>query len=161
MTEPLDTVDQDILDRIAAVHAAVDPPPPELDLLVRFALDLEQADFELAEFELARRTGDVLAGSGARAVEQTRTITFEATGLTVMITLAERPDGLLRIDGWLAPAAPLRVELRFAEPLEPRVESADEAGRFVFDETPRGVAQFVIHPPDDTTSSVVTPALTL
>jgi hypothetical protein len=156
MTEPLDSVDQDILDRIAAVHAAVDPPPPELDLLVRFALDLEQA-----EFELARRTGDVLAGSGARAVEQTRTITFEATGRTVMITLAERPDGLLRIDGWLAPAAPLRVELRFAEPMEPRVESADEAGRFVFDETPRGLAQFVIHPPDDTTSSVVTPAFTL
>jgi hypothetical protein len=157
MTEPLDDLDLAILDQIAAVHAAVDPPPPDLDLRVRFALDL--GDLEV---ELARRTEDELVGPGARAAaERTRTITFEADSRTVMITIGERPDGLLRVDGWLAPAAPLRVELRFPDPQPARTELADEAGRFVFDEVERGLVQLLVHPPDDTGPQVVTPALTL
>jgi hypothetical protein len=156
MTEPLDDLDLSILDRVAAVHALVDPPPPDLDLRVRFAVALDQVDLEVA-----RRTEDVLVGSGARSAERTRTVTFEADSRTVMITVVERPDGLVRLDGWLAPAGPLRVELRFPEPLPARTAIADEAGRFVFDEVAHGLAQLLVHPPDDAVPRVVTPSLAL
>ena len=156
MTEPMDELDLSILDNLATVYSVVDPPPPELDLRVRFALDLEDLDNEVA-----RRTEDELVGSGARSSERTRTITFEADSRTVMITVVERPDGLVRMDGWLAPAAALRVELRVAEPADTRSELADETGRFVFDEVPRGLAQLLVHPPDDAAPRVVTPSITL
>jgi hypothetical protein len=156
MTDPLDDLDLSILDQVAAVHALVDPPPPDLDVRVWFATALD-----VVELEAARRTEDVLVGSGARAAERTRTITFEAHSRTVMITIMERPDGLVRLDGWLAPAGPLRVELRFPEPASARTAIADEVGRFVFDEVMHGLAQLLVHPSDDAAPYVVTPSLTL
>jgi hypothetical protein len=73
-----------------------------------------------------------------------------------------RPDSLVRIDGWLAPAAALQVELRFPEPASPRVVSADAAGRFAFDGVPHGIAQLLVQPPESGASPrVVTPAFTL
>ncbi len=155
-TEPLDELDLLILDQLAAVHAAIDPPPADLDVRVQFALELDQL-----EIEVARRTDDALAGSGARASERTQTMTFEAASRTVMITVVERPDGLVRIDGWLAPAASLTVELRFPEPIAARTEVADAVGRFVFDSVERGLAQLLIHSTDAGVPQVVTPSLVL
>ena len=65
-----------------------------------------------------------------------------------MITIVDRPDGLVRIDGWLAPAAALQVELRLPEPARPRIVTADAAGRFAFDGVPHGIAQLLVHPAD-------------
>ena len=151
-----DDRDLSMLDQIAAVHAIIDPPPADLVVRVQFALGLERL-----EFEVARRTTDLLVGSGARAAERTQTITFEADSRTVMVTLVERSDGLVRVDGWLAPPAPLRVELRFPEPTPARTVVADEAGRFVFDEVTHGLAQLLVHPPDAAAPRVVTPSLAL
>jgi hypothetical protein len=155
---PLDDSDRAILDQLAAVHALLDPPPADLDERVRFAIALDDVDTEVA-----RLTREVLAGSGARTSERTRTITFDAESRTVMITIVDRPDGLVRLDGWLAPAAPLRVELRLPEPSQSQVVTCDEAGRFVFDEIPHGLAQLLVHPPSagGTTPRVVTPSLAL
>jgi hypothetical protein len=80
----------------------------------------------------------------------------------VLISIVARPDGQVRIDGWLAPAAALQVELRLPEPAPSRVATADEAGRFVFDRVPRGIAQLLVQPPPGGTAPrVVTPAFTL
>ncbi|HXF22466.1 MAG TPA: hypothetical protein VN597_18530, partial [Streptosporangiaceae bacterium] len=76
------------------------------------------------------------------------------------ITIVGRPDSLVRIDGWLAPAAALQVELRLPEPAVPRTETADQAGRFSFDGVPHGLAQLVVHPPEGGVR-VVTPAFTV
>jgi hypothetical protein len=154
---PLDGDDLAILDRLAVIHGLIDPPPADLDERVRFAVALREVDVEVA-----RLAGEVLVGSGARASERTRTITFEADSRTVMVTIVDRPDGLVRLDGWLAPAAPLRVELRFPEPAPARSLIADETGRFVFDEVPHGLAQLLVHPPEGATGpGVVTPSLAL
>jgi hypothetical protein len=155
---PLDHHDQALLERLAAVHALLDPPPADLDERVRFAIALDDV-----ETEVARLQEDVLAGSGARASERTRTITFDAESRTVMITIVDRPDGLVRLDGWLAPAAALRVELRLPEPAPSQVVTCDEAGRFVFDQVPRGLAQLLVHPPAAGAAAprVVTPSLAL
>jgi hypothetical protein len=157
---PLDGDDQAILDRLAAIDGLLDPPPADLDERVRFVLALGDLDAELA-----RLSQDQLVGSGARTSERTRTVTFDADSRTIMIMIVERPDGTVRLDGWLAPAAALRVELRFPEPAPPRFVRADEAGRFVFDGVPHGLAQLLVHPPepgpDGEQPRVVTPSLAL
>jgi hypothetical protein len=139
--QPLDTTDQEVIDRLAAIHTLLDPPPADLDERVRFAIALHDIDAEIA-----RLSEDVLIGSGARGTERTRTITFEADSRTIMITIADRADDLVRLDGWLAPAAALRIELRFPEPAPSQFVISDEAGRFVFDAVPHGLAQLIVHP---------------
>jgi hypothetical protein len=150
VTGPLDDVDREILTRLAR-H---DPPPADLDERVLFVLALAGLDAEVARLTAAETVG-------ARSSERTRTVTFEAGSRTVMITVAERADHLVRIDGWLAPGAALRVELRLPDPGEPRSVIADETGRFVFDEVPPGLAQLLVHPPDSGGPRVVTPSLRL
>jgi hypothetical protein len=161
MTEPadlpLDGEDQAILDRLAAVHATLDPPPADLDERVSFAIALDSLDAEVA-----RCHEELTAGAGARSSERTHTITFDADSRTVMITIDSRPDSLVRIDGWLAPAAALRVELRLPEPAASRTATADLAGRFSFDGVPHGLAQLLVQPPEDGAAPrVVTPAFTV
>ncbi len=148
MTDPLD---QEILERLARF----DPPPADLDDRVLFAIDLHDLDAEVA-----RLAAEAFAGSGARAGERTRTITFEADSRSVMITVVERADNLVRIDGWLAPGAALWVELRMPEPWPPRTVTADGTGRFVFDEVPHGLAQLLVEA-DGGAGRVVTPSLVL
>jgi len=150
MTDPLDDLDREILARIARD----DPPPSDLDERVLFALALTDVDAEVARLAAAEP-------ALARAGEQARTVTFDAASRTVMITILERADNLVRIDGWLAPGAALVVELRLPEPAGPRVVTADGTGRFVFDEVPHGLAQLLIHPPDTGAPRVVTPSLLL
>jgi hypothetical protein len=154
---PLDDDDQAVLDRLAEVCALLDPPPADLDERVSFAIALAGVDAEVA------RLGEQLAvGSGARGSERTRTITFDADSRAVMITVADQADGLVRVDGWLAPAAALRVELRMPEPAQPRIVVADAAGRFAFDGVPHGIAQLLVHPAtSDAAPCVVTPAFSL
>jgi hypothetical protein len=154
---PLDDGDQAILDRLAGIYARLDPPPADLDERVSFAIALGGLDAEVA-----RLTEQLAVGSGARGTERTRTITFDADSRAVMITVADRADGLIRLDGWLAPAAALQVELRLPEPAPPRMVFADAAGRFVFDGVPHGIAQLLVHPAaDDGAPRVVTPAFSL
>ena len=153
----LDDADQAILDRLAVLDSLLDPPPPGLDEQVSFAIALESVDAEVA-----RLSEQLTVGSGARSSERTHSITFEAGSRTVLISIVARPDGQVRIDGWLAPAAALQVELRLPEPAPSRIATADEAGRFVFDRVPRGIAQLLVQPPPGGTAPrVVTPAFTL
>jgi hypothetical protein len=160
--QPLDETDQAILDQVRALHSLLDPPPPDLNERVQFAIALENVDVEVA-----RLVEDVLAGSGARGGEGSRTITFESESRTIIITLADTPDGRVRVDGWLAPAARMRVEVRLggATPDTPAASESvvsDDSGRFAFDGIAHGLARLLVHPIDDgDESSIVTPSLVL
>ncbi len=160
--EPLDVTDQAILDQVRAVHSLVDPPPSDLDERVRFAIALENVDVEVA-----RLVEDLLVGSGARGTERTRTITFDGDSRTIMVTMVDTPDGRVRVDGWLAPAARLRVELRLAgaapdAPATSEIVVSDDSGRFVFDGVAHGLAQLLVHPIDEGDATrVATPSLVL
>jgi hypothetical protein len=153
---PLDADDLAVLDRLSAIHAVVDPPPADLADLVTFALSLSTMDGEIA-----RLTEEALIGTGARSGERTRTVTFDADSRTIMITIVERADGLVRLDGWLAPAAASRVELRLPEPDGSREVTADETGRFVFDNLVHGLAQLIVDPAEAGGPRVITPSLAL
>ena len=155
--DPLDDLDGTVLSRLSSVYGRIDPPPADLTDRVMFALALEDLDIEVA-----RLGEDQLVGSGARGAERIRTITFDAASRTVMMTIADRPDNLVRIDGWLAPGAAVRVELRLPEPTGARQAYADDAGRFVFESVPHGLAQLLVHPADGSDGPVlVTPSLVL
>jgi hypothetical protein len=140
------------------VEAAVTQSWDQTDLSI---VDGLAAMYARLDLDVARPVEDLLIGSGARAAERTRTITFEAESRTVMITIVQRTDGLVRLDGWLAPPGPLPVELRFPGPTPARTTVADEAGRFVFDEVEHGLAQLLVHPLDEAAPRVVTPSLVL
>jgi hypothetical protein len=153
---PLDDTDQAILNELAVLLARFDPPPADLDDRVRFAIALGGV-----ESEVARLRDEQLVGA-ARGSERTRTMTFDADSRTVMIAVVDQPDGRVRVDGWLAPSVALRVELRFPEPTPSRVVTSDEAGRFVFDGVPHGLAQVLVHPPEgEDAPRVITPSLAL
>jgi hypothetical protein len=154
---PIDEVDMEVLDRVARVHALLDPPPADLDERVRFAIALDSLDIEVARLSEER-----LVGSGARGSDRTRTITFDCESRTVMVNVVDRADGLVRIDGWLAPPAVLRLELRSVAGAGSLTATSDDTGRFVFDGIAHGLAQLIVHPPDPGGGNkVVTPSLLL
>jgi hypothetical protein len=155
---PMDEVDADILAEVAAAYTVIDPPPPDLDERVTFAMAVHHGGLEV---EVARLTEDLMVGSGARAVEQPRTLTFDAQSLAVMVTVVALPGGRRRIDGWLAPPAPLAVELRAGGgDAVTHAVTADEAGRFVIEGVPPGLAQLTVRLPA-AGRTVVTPAVVL
>jgi hypothetical protein len=155
---PLDERDTAVLAELAATYSAVDPPPSDLDARVSFALALQHGDLEL---EVARLTEDVLVGAGTRAAEQPRTMTFDCPSLTLMVAVVVLPRDQRRIDGWLAPAGPLVVDVRVGgSAAVTQTVTADAAGRFVVDSVPAGLAQLTVHLPRSP-RAVVTPAVVL
>jgi hypothetical protein len=155
---PLDEVDAAVLAELAAAYTAADPPPPGLDEQVSFAMALHQGDLEV---EVARLSEDLLVGSGARAAEQPRTLTFDCAALTIMVTVVALPGERRRIDGWLAPPAPLAVQARAGGSGTVTHEvTADVSGRFVIADVPAGLAQFTVRLPE-VDRTVVTPAVVL
>ena len=150
---PLDDLDEIILGQLREATDIVDPPPPDLDERVRFAIGLENMDFELSRLQ-----EDVTAAAGARADDQTRAVTFEADGLTIMATIASVDEGHHRIEGWLAPPGPRLVELRSAgHGSWSRSVVVEPSGRFVFERVPAGLAQFVVRREPDDRPVVTTP----
>lgn len=130
-----------------------DRPPDDLVARVQFALELENLDVEVASWE---RAGDLV---GVRSVVQD-TITFTVSDLTVMINLT-KVGKANRIDGWLVPSGDYRVEVRVSGH-ETLSTLADDGGRFVLLDVPRGTTQVVVHVGgDDARRTVVTPAVVL
>lgn len=145
--------DEMLLADLGRIIDLVDPPPTGLVDRVQFALELENLDVEVARWE---RAGQL---AGVRSSVDQGTITFTVSDLTVMINLTK--TGLChRIDGWLVPAGRHTVEVRVAEHGSSCTE-ADEGGRFVLDNVPRGTTQIVISVAGVGRRTVVTPAVVL
>ena len=159
--EPLDDVDATTLDQLRAVFDEADPVPPDLVERVRFSLALD----EMYE-EVARMTRVPLEALSVRtdqtAGTRTETLTFSADRLTAMVTVSRLGAGRLRLDGWLAPPEHCVVRLRI-QGGDPRVTTADDSGRFSFDDLAEGFGQLSFHPVDDDApeNAVVTPLFQL
>lgn len=150
--------DDALLDGLRALWERADPPPPGFAERLSFVLALDDLDAEVL-----RLRAEVLEPSGARASEHVRTITFGGDTMTVMVTISPDARRGFRIDGWVAPATPARVELRLAD--GSRETAADLDGRFVIESVPGGLAQLVLHPTDASSAvldhDVVAPAVQL
>jgi len=154
---PLDDGDAAILEELRGVYTAADPVPADLLDRVTFALALEDIDLEV----LRMREESTPLLSAVRGEERSRTITFDSDSLTIMISLSPSDADDIRIDGWLAPPAAHRVELRTATGA--LVAIADDDGRFVIEPVPRGIAQLVVRTGDAESQgngrTVVTPSI--
>lgn len=137
-----------VLDRVRGLYQAADPVPSVLYTRIRFALDLADADRELAAV-----CADLQPAATVRGPEQARTVTFEAETITITITVTPGEDAVSRLDGWLLPAVRLQVELRTAGRCHRT--SSDDNGRFVFEDVGPGEAQLAVLP--TTTGPVALP----
>jgi hypothetical protein len=150
--EAIDDQDLAVLRSVATMYAESDPVPPGLIERLQFGITWQALDAEIASLQ---RT-DLLAGARGSS-DEVQTVTFTSTNLTTMVTIS--PSGLerVRIDGWAAPGGGVSVELTVAGQQLKVVADAD--GRFVFDDVPKGLAQFVLRSPTTVSAPVVTPAL--
>jgi len=141
-----------VLAELRELYQAVDPVPSTLYTRVRFALDLDNV-----ERELATVCAD-LKLAAVRGVDQARTITFECQLLTIAITISVTGTDRYRLDGWIAPPASLPVEILSAGS---RLQtSSDDGGRFVFEDVPTGETQLAVLPVSGGPVELVNPVVT-
>jgi hypothetical protein len=139
-SELLDTTDIGILAVIRETVEAIDPVPAGLIDRIHYALELDDIDAELCRMT----TGLAVAARGGDAA---RTMTFDSSGLTVMITVSPEAERGARLDGWLVPAGrdparPTVVELRTAEMT--LTVTVDAEGRFVLADVPPGLVRLSV-----------------
>jgi hypothetical protein len=150
----IDEADDRILAAVAGLYATLDPVPSSLVERVQFGITLDALHAEIAELQ---RSGD-LAGVRSDGVTDTQSVTFTSASVTTMVTITVSSAERARIDGWVAPGAGATIQMRTKTGVLEAV--ADDDGRFVFDDVPRGMAQFVVRQP--ATSSlpqVITPSI--
>ncbi|MBD8080543.1 hypothetical protein [Cellulosimicrobium arenosum] len=155
--EPLDEVDVALLADLARIADEIDPVPAGLVDRSLFAITLAGLEAEVMELEYVQAPAMSVRGD-APPVEA-RTITFTSESVTVMISLSPADGGLVRIDGWAAPATALRVELH--RPGSVSEASSDDDGRFAFDAVERGPASLVVRRADGSGGAVSTPVIEL
>ncbi|SNT53767.1 hypothetical protein SAMN05421812_108301 [Asanoa hainanensis] len=154
--DPMDDLDQAIMDEVAELYRTVDPVPGDLVDRIRFAVSFGDLDAEL--MRLVEQT----VYAGVRGAEHSKIFTFSSTLVTLTIRAVGLTDDTVRVDGWLAPPAAHRVSVRFGAD---RVErTADEDGRFVVEQMPAGVAQLIVRMVNETRPTrnvLATPAVVL
>ena len=151
--EPLDDVDERILEAIADVLRSADPVPAGLVDDVKFALTVQALHAEVAELQ---RVGADTALARSEYT-RTQTLTFSAEALSVMVTLSPIDADAVRVDGWVTGHdSAITVEVR----AEGRTITAevDDDGRFMIDPAPRGLVRFVFLPEGDV-RPVITPTV--
>lgn len=157
--EPIDAVDERTLRRIAELYTHVDPVPPGLVERLQFGVTLDALHAEIARLQ---RHEPELAGvrSDDAGPTEARTVTFTSDSLTTMITITPAGPDVVRLDGWVAPGGGVVVELRTIDGRHSA--AADANGRFVFDDVPHGLAQFLLQPPrPELGQPVITPSIEL
>ena len=157
--QPLDARDLALLGDLALLYGAVDPVPAGLTERLSFSLALDELYAEVAEMS---RVTDLTGVRSEQADVRTQTMSFSAESLTIMVTVTHTGPDHVRLDGWVAPAAPLPVRLRMPGSRYQTV--ADDAGRFSFVDLPNGFVQlaFGAGPGDDESGQVVvTPSFEL
>jgi hypothetical protein len=150
--EPLDERDNAILTSVRHMWHRLDPMPADLLDRIRFAIELDTADFEVM------RLTELRAPAAARGDEQSRLITFDSESVTIMVSVKQNADRSIRVDGWLTPAGSHPIELRTTT--GPLATVSDEDGRFVLDAVPSGLVQLIVRP-TGTTRTVTTPSISL
>jgi len=132
------TDDDDLLNHLKGMWDKTDPVPPDLADRIIFALQLENLEYELL------RLVHTAAPVGTRGASTVSTVSFGSDQLTVMLRLPGVAGPSRRLDGWLAPGAALRVELRSGGGRQETVASAE--GRFALTDVPPGLFQLIVHP---------------
>jgi hypothetical protein len=152
---PFDEADAAILRELREVAGRLDPCPGDLTERIKFALTVRALEAEVAE--LTAQPGLVSRSAAGEDLTEASTVTFSTDNLSIMVTIAPSGAGRARLDGWLT-CGRAEVECRLDAGGALTV-SADDDGRFVLPDVPRGGAQLIVR-----TSSgrpVITPQFTV
>jgi len=147
--------DDELMTQVARLVDELDPMPPGLVARTQFAVaidDIDDLEVEVARWADTRTLAGVRGGLPG-------TITFFVGDLTVMVNVT-RTGERQRIDGWLVPAGAHGVEVRVADHGS-STTTADEGGRFVLTEVPRGTTQLLVRMHAEQSRTVVTPTVDL
>jgi uncharacterized membrane protein YgcG len=139
---PIDDADGRALATLRRIYEVGDPVPPSLLERVKFAITLDDLEAEVARLQ-REGAGDLVAAR-SEGVLKAQTVTFTSETLTTMVTITPLPGGGVRIDGWATPGSGLGVELRVGDTT--MRTTADQDGRFVFEQVANGLAQFILRP---------------
>ena len=144
--------DEQLLDAIALLYAALDPAPHDLadGALARLAVEGLEADYELltlvehVDHASGTRGPDVAAPGDDTAVA----LEFAGSSYRVLVRIST-VDGRRRLDGWVVPPVRLRVSLGPAgDDLSRLRQSADSDadGRFEFPDPATGPVRLWLTP---------------
>jgi hypothetical protein len=128
--------DDELLQAMADLYAALDPVPADLADAVLARLAVRDLESEYEMLTLVERV-DTRAGTrGGEEPETSATVALEFAGSTyrVLVRIGDA-DGQRRLDGWVVPALPMRVFLGPPgdTPAHGRQSAyADREGRFEF-----------------------------
>lgn len=149
----IDHFDLAALRRTRQLFETLDPVPGDLVNRIQFGLTLDALEAEVAE--LQRFSG--LVGIRSEGAGDVQTVTFTSSTMSTMVTITPTSADRARIDGWIAPGGAMDVELRVVGNSLTAV--ADSDGRFVFEDVPRGLGQFVLRAAGGGSQLVVTPSI--
>ncbi|MDQ3579175.1 MAG: carboxypeptidase regulatory-like domain-containing protein [Actinomycetota bacterium] len=153
----MDPADQEYwLAQVARIVDDLDPVPDGLVERAQFAIAIENID---AEVEIEAALWADHAATGVRGGVAPLTMSFFVDDLAIMISVTRTGQCRL-IDGWLVPAGEHNVEVRVAGH-ESSVTTADDGGRFVLTDVPRGTTQIVVRTAGATPRTLVTPVMEL
>lgn len=153
--EPLDDRDFLILEGVRDLYEAIDPMPVDMLEEIRFSLALEHLETEVA------RAVPNLAAAMTRGRESRRLLAFESPGMKITLGVKNNEDGTIRLDGWLTPRGPHRVELH--TPAGVTTTQADERGRFAVEGVTRAPTYLTVRLAEPRTAlrAVTTPTIDL
>ena len=155
----IDASDERVLREIGTLYDRLDPLPDGLVERLQFEVTLDALHAEIAQLQSLELETAGTRGDDAGATE-VQTVTFTSESLTTMVTITHTGPDRVRIDGWAAPGGGVSVELRVSG--SRMRTTADADGRFVFEDVPRGLAQFVMRPPSTAVHPpVITPSIDL
>ena len=160
--EPLDGEDVAILLALADFYHRNDDVPDGLVDRLAFTVALAEMEAELAELQNVDR--DLVGARGERPAKPKRPARSRspASSLSAMVTVSAEDVDTVRIDGWVAPAEAMDVDLRLGTGQRRICSDAD--GRFVFTDVPHGLVTLVFRGEQDGRTGprpVVTPTFQL
>lgn len=145
---PMTADDARVLTLLAEAQDLHDPMPPGLIERISLAVSLE-----LMEAELAVLIAHEL--EPARADTPVDSITFTASSLSLMVTMASVDDGV-RVDGWVTGGG---VEVELLSGDESFAATSDATGRLTWPTVAHGAVRFRIRAPQPGSRVVVTPTI--
>jgi hypothetical protein len=149
--------DDDLLRAVAGLYDDLDPAPDDLadGVLARLAVQGLETEYEL--LTLVERI-DATAGTRSSAeAETTATVALEFAGMSYRVLVRiSTVDDRRRLDGWVLPAAPLRVLLGHSgdAAADRQNATADRDGRFEFAAAPTGEVRLWLEPQAEGDASV-------
>lgn len=149
--QPPEQLDAELLEGIAEVYDAIDPPPRSLDGEVLFALSHAALDAELATLLQAR-----MPALRSADASPTDSITFTSSALQLMVRTTPEADGGLRVDGWVTGGG---IDVALYVGSTPHWATSDVHGRLLWRAIPHGRIRFLLQPADPEAKAVLTPVI--